>query len=162
MSSSIVKIDENERDIEEENWWELWDRRRGTAVAQVLCYAVHAICMLRVYYHVQCTEPEMSRKERKRKARTWEKQLKSVKEAIKDVSEAIKEGNAIIEKARKRIYTEREIYAELVKIGVEKNVRFAAYTFLTKDPTKVRAFFGYPVDERKEFLIQMMYGPEDP
>ncbi|KAJ9182062.1 hypothetical protein P3X46_006095 [Hevea brasiliensis] len=163
MTPSNSQIDscENRRDDDEENWWELWDRRRRMAVAQVLCHVVHAICMLLVYYHTQCDEPVMLPKDRKRKARTWERKFKSIKDAINDVAEAIREGNAIIERARQHVYSEREVYAELVKIGVERHLRYTAYTFLTQDPARVRAFFGFPVNERKDFLLQMMYDPRD-
>ncbi|EEF45345.1 conserved hypothetical protein [Ricinus communis] len=153
---------ENRQEEDEQNWWENWERRRRMAVAQVLCYVVYAIYILRLYYDVQCNESEMSRKDKKRKARTWEKKFLSIKESINDVIEAIKEGNAIIDRARQHVYSEREVYAELVKIGLERHLRYTAYTFLTQDPVRVRAFFGYPVNERKDFLLQMMYGPQDP
>jgi hypothetical protein len=47
-------------------------------------------------------------------------------------------------------------------MGVEQNLRYRAYTFLTEDAARVRVFFGCPIDEHKKFLLQMMCGPLDP
>lgn len=105
-----------------------------------------------------------SSKGKKRKATRnfdFERELSSVRDAIKDVAAAIREGNAIAERSRPHVYSEQEVFRELVNIGVEKQLRFRAYTFLIANARRVRAFFGCPVGERKEFLLQMMYSPQD-
>ena len=105
-----------------------------------------------------------SSKGKKRKAPRnfdFEREFASVREAIKDVAAAIREGNAIAERSRPRVYSEQEVFKELVSIGVDPLLRFRAYTFLIANAGRVRAFFGCPVDERKEFLLQMMYSPQD-
>ncbi|TYH71624.1 hypothetical protein ES332_D05G197300v1 [Gossypium tomentosum] len=53
------------------------------------------------------------------------------------------------ERGQPRVYSEQEVFAELVNIG--------AYIFLTANAGRVRAFFGCSAEERKEFLLQMMY-----
>ncbi|KDP36781.1 hypothetical protein JCGZ_08072 [Jatropha curcas] len=106
-----------------------------------------------------------SLKGKKRKAPKvdiFEREFKSIREAIKDVAEAIREGNIIAERGRHRVYSEQEVFAELVKIGFERHLRYKAYTFLIADAGRVRAFFGCPAGERKDFLVQMMYNPENP
>lgn len=91
----------------------------------------------------------------------FEREFKNIREAIKDVADAIREGNIIVERGRPHVYTEQEVFAELVKIGVERHLRYKAYTFLIANSGRVRAFFGCPAGERKEFLLQMMYSPEE-
>ncbi|WCJ23687.1 hypothetical protein M5689_005701 [Euphorbia peplus] len=122
------QIDREEDD--DKIWWEDWDRRRRMAVAQAVCNVAHAVYILRAHYELDCEdESVMLENERKRKARTWERRFESVKEVVNDVREAIKEGNGVVERSRRRIYTEREAYAELVKIGVERELTYTAYVF---------------------------------
>lgn len=105
-----------------------------------------------------------SSKGKKRKASRnfdFEREFASVREAIKDVAAAIREGNAIAERSRPRVYSEHEVFKELISIGIDLQLRFRAYTFLIANAGRVRAFFGCPVEERKEFLLQMMYSPQD-
>ncbi|KAJ4830968.1 hypothetical protein Tsubulata_049612 [Turnera subulata] len=74
-----------------------------------------------------------SLKEKKRKASSgdaFEREFKSIREAIRDVADALREGNHIAERGRPHVYSEQEVFAELVKIGVEGNLRYKAYTFL--------------------------------
>lgn len=97
----------------------------------------------------------------KRKKDVFEREFESIREAIKDVAEAIREGNVIAERGRPRVYSEQEVFTELVKIGVDVQLRYRAYTFLIANPGRVRAFFGCPAAERKEYLLQMMYIPPE-
>ncbi|MBA0565730.1 hypothetical protein Golob_010592 [Gossypium lobatum] len=72
--------------------------------------------------------------------------LKSIREAIKDVVEAIREGNVIAERGQPRVYSEQELFAELVNLG-------HIFSLLqTLGP-----LFGCTAEERKEFLLQMMH-----
>ncbi|KAJ7957978.1 Myb/SANT-like domain containing protein [Quillaja saponaria] len=105
-----------------------------------------------------------SLKGKKRKAPTnaaFEREFESIREAIKDVAEAIREGNVIAERGRPRVYSEQEVFTELVKIGLDVQLRYRAYTFLIANAGRVRAFFGCPAQERKDFLLQMMTSPQD-
>lgn len=82
-------------------------------------------------------------KGKKRKATTVEYlkgSLKSIREAIKDVAEAIREGNVIAERGQLRVYSEQEVFAELVNIG-------HIFSLLQT----------LGAEERKEFLLQMMH-----
>ncbi|XWS14366.1 hypothetical protein CRYUN_Cryun35bG0003100 [Craigia yunnanensis] len=105
-----------------------------------------------------------SLKGKKRKAprvEVFQREFKSIREAIKDVADAIREGNVIAERGRPRVYSEQEVFAELVNIGIDTQLRYKAYTFLIANTGRVRALFGCPAEERKEFLLQMMYSSED-
>ncbi|EOY05567.1 Uncharacterized protein TCM_020539 [Theobroma cacao] len=79
----------------EEQWMENWDRRRRMAVAQVLCYVVHAICVYHVHYRRYINVPGKSSKCKKRKATMWGREFKKIRDTIKDVTEPIPEGNAV-------------------------------------------------------------------
>ncbi|EOY15291.1 Uncharacterized protein TCM_034405 [Theobroma cacao] len=70
--------------------------------------------------------------------------------------------NDTTERGRPRVYySEQEVFAELVNIGVDTQLRHKAYTFLIANAARVRALFGCPAEERKEYLSQMMYSSED-
>ncbi|KAF3973801.1 hypothetical protein CMV_002799 [Castanea mollissima] len=83
-----------------------------------------------------------------RKTDVFEREFESIREAIKDVARAIREGNVIAERGRPRVYSEQEVFTELVKIGVDVQLRYKAYTFLVANAGRVRAFFGCPAEER--------------
>ncbi|KAE8076984.1 hypothetical protein FH972_015598 [Carpinus fangiana] len=157
---------ENLEDDEDENWLLNWNRRRRMAVAQVLCLVAYAMCMSHVYCHKYLIDrPAASLNSKKRKGSGDDfcmREFEGIRAAIKEVAEAIREGNAIIKKGQARVYSEEEVFSELVNMGVEQNLRYRAYTFLTEDAARVRAFFGCPIDERKKFLLQMMCCPLDP
>ncbi|KAL5557710.1 hypothetical protein UlMin_033921 [Ulmus minor] len=105
-----------------------------------------------------------SSKGKKRKAAQnigSKKEFAGIREAIKDVADAIREGNVIAERSRPRVYSEEQVFKELVNIKVDSQLRYRAYTFLIANAGRVRAFFGCPREERKEFLLQMMYSPLD-
>jgi hypothetical protein len=89
------------------------------------------------------------------------REFESIREAILDVAQAIREGNVIAERGQLRVYTEQEVFTELVKIGVDVHLRYRAYTFLVANAGRVRAFFGCPAEERKELLLHMMHSPPE-
>ncbi|XVF38154.1 hypothetical protein REPUB_Repub20aG0075300 [Reevesia pubescens] len=153
---------ENWEKNDEEQWMENWDRRRRMAVVQVLCYVIYAIYVYHVYYSRLKDVPGKSSKGKKRKGNMWEREFKKIRDSISNVVEAIREGNAVMERGQAYVYSEEEVFEELVNIGVEKHLIYSAYRFLIEDPARARAFFGFPAEERKDYLIQMMYGPEDP
>ncbi|GMY27510.1 hypothetical protein FCV25MIE_22752 [Fagus crenata] len=157
---------ENSEDDEDENWVLNWDRRRQMAVAQVLCYVIYAMYMRHAYYDRDLVDQSTtSLNGKKRKAPgddACKREFEGIRDAIKNVAEAIREGNAIIKRGQSLVYSEEEVFAELVKMGVGKKLRYKAYTFLTEDAARVRAFFGCPIDERRNFLLHLMYSPQDP
>ncbi|KAJ4825757.1 hypothetical protein Tsubulata_029385 [Turnera subulata] len=138
--------EENGEDGDEECWWELWDRRRLKAVVQVICHIVYAVYLSRVYCSRRCDGKETLAKGRKRKACEWGRELESIGEAIRDVAGAIREGNGIRQRARELVYSEEQVFAELVKLGVEKQLCYRAYAFLVEDhargKTRVRVIFS--------------------
>ncbi|KAJ6736534.1 hypothetical protein OIU85_018696 [Salix viminalis] len=78
-----------------------------------------------------CSHSATSLKGQKRKASSVdaiERQLKSIKDGIKQVARAIREGNLIAERGRPHVYSEQEVFSELVRIGVETHLRYKAYT----------------------------------
>lgn len=79
-----------------------------------------------------------------------ERELRGIKDAIKEVARAIREGNLIAERGRPRVYSEQEVFPELVRIGVETHLRYKASTFLVANSGRVRAFFGCPPGERRD------------
>lgn len=52
------------------------------------------------------------------------------------------------------MYSEQEVFEELVKIGVDAHLRYKAYTYLVANAGRGRAFFGCPAGERKEFCYR--------
>ncbi|CAK7333043.1 unnamed protein product [Dovyalis caffra] len=154
--------EENSKDSDEKNWCEAWDQRRRMAVAQVICYVAYAIRVYHVHYNRECGESATSVENRKRKACEWERQFEGIKEAINDVADVIREGNAVIGKTPECVYSVEQVFEELMRVGTEQPLRYTAYNFLVEDGASGRAFFGFPTDERKDFLLQKMYGPEDP
>ncbi|KAJ6998990.1 hypothetical protein NC653_014969 [Populus alba x Populus x berolinensis] len=100
-----------------------------------------------------CSHSATSLKGKKRKASSVdavERELKGIKDAIKEVARAIREGNLIAERGRPRVYSEQEVFPELVRIGVETHLRYKASTFLVANSGRVRAFFGCPPWERRD------------
>ncbi|KAJ7980104.1 Myb/SANT-like domain containing protein [Quillaja saponaria] len=141
---------------EEVHWLEDWNRRRQMAVAQVLCYVVSAIYLFGMCYPRQSTASPKGKKRKALLDAECKREFESIREAINNVAEAIREGNAVIERGRARIYSEDDIFTELVNIGLDQNILYSAYIFLIKDAARVRAFFGCPAEERKNFLLHIM------
>ncbi|KAA8521825.1 hypothetical protein F0562_012504 [Nyssa sinensis] len=96
-----------------------------------------------------------SKKKNKKMRYDDEKDVQMVK-AIESVAEAIKEGNAIYEKYHQPVYLEKEVYNELIAIGVQEFLLDDAYLYLTSHPDKMRQFLGCPFERRKGILERMM------
>lgn len=62
-----------------------------------------------------------------KRKRMFLREFESIREAILDVAQAIKEGNVIAERGRPCVYTEQEVFTELVKTGVDVQLRYRAY-----------------------------------
>ncbi|XP_062108432.1 uncharacterized protein LOC133819247 [Humulus lupulus] len=156
---------ENQEDSEEEDWMINWDRRRRTAAVQVLCSVVYALKLHHLYHSKHnVNKPPRNLKGIKRNAPrddVCRREFERIREAIHSVAEAIREANTIAKRSQARVHSEEEVFAELVNLGVDKRLRYRAYTFLTQNASRVRAFFGCPVEERKKFLLQLMHGPHN-
>ena len=94
---------------------------------------------------------------KKRKV-TCDEEFESLKGALHNVADALREGNTILEKSRPRVYSEKEIYDELVNIGVETDLIDDYYVFLCQNTEKVRSFFGCPSESRRNILNKLMNG----
>lgn len=46
------------------------------------------------------------------------------------------------------VYSEEELFAELVNLDADKKLGHRAFTFLTQNDLRVRAFFSFSVEER--------------
>ncbi|KAG6485803.1 hypothetical protein ZIOFF_054368 [Zingiber officinale] len=95
--------------------------------------------------------------QRKKKKVSNDKELEVLKFALDNVAEAIRERNFILQNSRTRVYTENEIFNELIAIGVEENQIDDCYIFLTKNLDKARTFFGCPTERRKNILDKLMF-----
>ena len=109
---------------------------------------------------------EASSKAKKRKTSKNE-DMKQIMGAIQDVALAmregnlaLREGNLIFERSLARLpIPEQDVFHLLDEIGIDFRLRMRAYLFLIKNPDMLRAFIGYPVEERKELLFTMMSSP---
>ena len=101
---------------------------------------------------------EASSKAKKRKTSKNE-DMEQIMGAIQDVALAMREGNLIIERSLARLpIPEQDVFHLLDEIGIDSRLRMRAYLYLIKNPDMLRAFVGYPVEERKELLFTMMSG----
>ena len=101
---------------------------------------------------------EASSKAKKRKTSKNE-DMEQIMGAIQDVALAMREGNLIIERILARLpIPEQDVFHLLDEIGIDSRLRMRAYIYLIKNSDMLRAFVGYPVEERKELLFTMMSG----
>ncbi|KAL0001825.1 hypothetical protein SO802_015606 [Lithocarpus litseifolius] len=109
---------------------------------------------------------EASSKAKKRKTSKNE-DMEQIMGAIQDVALAMREGNSalregylIFERSLARLpIPEQDVFHLLDEIGIDSRLRMRAYLYLIKNPDMLRAFIGYPVEERKELLFTMMSNP---
>lgn len=101
---------------------------------------------------------------------SFDKHMEAMQSSIGGVVDVMKEGNLVIresniiaekgidaiERGRPKVYSEEEVYAELLKIDVPDHIQLDAFLFLIKDSSKVRAFFAVPSERRLELLQKMM------
>ena len=101
---------------------------------------------------------EASSKAKKRKT-SKNDDMEQIMGAIQDVALAMREGNLIIERSLARLpIPKQDVFHLLDEIGIDSRLRMRAYLYLIKNPDMLRAFVGYPVEERKELLFTMMSG----
>ncbi|XP_050278990.1 uncharacterized protein LOC126720527 isoform X2 [Quercus robur] len=102
---------------------------------------------------------EASSKAKKRKTSKNE-DMEQIMGAIQDVALAMREGNLIFERSLARLpIPEQDVFHLLDEIGIDSRLRMRAYLYLIKNLDMLRAFIGYPVEERKELLFTMMSSP---
>ncbi|KAF5736830.1 hypothetical protein HS088_TW14G00985 [Tripterygium wilfordii] len=77
---------------DEEKCMEVWDRRRRTAVVQVLCYVVCDISLHHIYYQRQDNDESTSSRGEKRKHSACDREFEKISEAISTVAHGIREG----------------------------------------------------------------------
>ena len=109
---------------------------------------------------------EASSKAKKRKTSKNE-DMEQIMGAIQDVALAMREGNSrlrewnlIFEKSLACLpILEQDMLHLFNEIGIDSRLQMKAYLYLIKNPNMLRAFIGYPVEERKELLFTMMSNP---
>ena len=79
---------------------------------------------------------------------------------MREGNSTLRGGNLIFERSLARLpIPEQGMFHLLDEIGIDSKLRMRAYLFLIKNPDMLRAFIGYPVEERKELLFTMMSNP---
>lgn len=66
----------------------------------------------------------------------------------------LRERLVIIERGWPCCYYKDEIFLELLKTGVLENIQYVAMLFMINDPTKMRVFFGVPINQ---YVIHICY-----
>lgn len=60
------------------------------------------------------------------------------------------------------LISEGELVSLLKDIGIEPHLLSTSYLYLIKNSDMLRALIGYPIEMRKELLLEMIYGPSFP
>ncbi|KAK2663187.1 hypothetical protein Ddye_001761 [Dipteronia dyeriana] len=97
-------------------------------------------------------------KRKKRKTSNAEHNPDEMIKAVHSLAEAIKEGNSMFEKSQPQVYSEQDLWNDLQAMRFEQSILTDAYLYLVENPDKRRAFFGCPLESRKDLLEMMMYG----
>ena len=109
---------------------------------------------------------EASSKAKKRKTSKNE-DIEQIMGAIQDVALAMREGNStlregnlIFEKSLACLpIPEQDMLHLFNEIEIDSRLQMRAYLYLIKNLDMLRAFIGYPVEERKELLFTMISDP---
>ncbi|KAL2901082.1 L10-interacting MYB domain-containing protein [Bienertia sinuspersici] len=97
-------------------------------------------------------------KGKKRKAgEMFMDELSSIKEGLDNVAQALREGNLIMERGRAQVYSPQEVFDELTRMEFDSINRRKAYRFLSAKQSRIRELFGCPSEERKAYLMEMMF-----
>ncbi|KAK9725386.1 hypothetical protein RND81_05G140300 [Saponaria officinalis] len=83
-------------------------------------------------------------------------EISIIKEGLDNVAQALREGNEVLENGRPQVYRPQEVFEELSRMELDSLTRRKAYRFLNAKQTRVRELFRCPLDERKEYLMEMM------
>ncbi|KAK9740429.1 hypothetical protein RND81_03G034500 [Saponaria officinalis] len=76
-------------------------------------------------------------------------EISTIKQGLDNVAQALREGSL-------RIYTSHEIFEELSRMEFDQVTHRKAYRFLNAKQGRVRELFGCPLDDCKEYLMEMM------
>ncbi|KAG5515026.1 hypothetical protein RHGRI_036157 [Rhododendron griersonianum] len=90
------------------------------------------------------------------KDRVFNNGINEVAAALREGNLVLHEGNLALKEGQPRVYSEEEVFQELENLGVEEDLQFLAYNFITSNPGLVRAFFGCPTHRRKAWLVEKM------
>ncbi|RYR49981.1 hypothetical protein Ahy_A07g036509 [Arachis hypogaea] len=71
-------------------------------------------------------------------------------------AQAVERGITFLEQSRTRVYSENDVYNELKKLGVVKEIFWSCYRFLCRDERAKREFFGVPFEDRHGALYDLM------
>ncbi|KAL4337663.1 hypothetical protein HN51_047796 [Arachis hypogaea] len=71
-------------------------------------------------------------------------------------AQAVERGITFLEQSRARIYSENDVYNELKKLGVVKEIFWSCYRFLCRDERAKREFFGVPFEDHHGALYDLM------
>ncbi|QHO27408.1 hypothetical protein HN51_024370 [Arachis hypogaea] len=101
-----------------------------------------------------------------RQAKTAEKQVMLAERQVliaeeqiqvaKIQAQVVERGITFLEQSRARIYSENDVYNELKKLGVVKEIFWSYYRFLCRDERAKREFFGVPFEDRHGALYDLM------
>lgn len=70
--------------------------------------------------------------------------MKLLLHALREGNPVLHEGNLALKEGQPRVYSEEEAFKELENKGVEEELQFLAYDFITSNPGLMRIFFGCP------------------
>ncbi|KAJ4762494.1 Myb/SANT-like DNA-binding domain protein [Rhynchospora pubera] len=100
------------------------------------------------------SSPEANKKHKTYKEEVQEKLLKG----IESVSDAITKSTDALVKAHtaKLSMPAKEIYQHVNELGLDPMDKKLAYRFLTENANVLEMVLGYPIEERKEFLMDIL------
>lgn len=119
-------------------------------------------------FHLEPTSSSKGNKRRRAMVDLLLEQFQVFSDGIVDVAAALREGNHVLhegnlalKEGQPRIHSEEEVFKEIENIGVEEDLQFLAYDFISSNPGLMRAFFGCPSDRRKAWLLHKMQASSD-
>ncbi|KAF7810418.1 putative nuclease HARBI1 isoform X1 [Senna tora] len=92
-----------------------------------------------------------------------DKETERVGKALEDIAQAIKDGNTIFEKVmQKNPISEAEVWKLLKDLNIDAQLIGSVYLYLVENPHKLRALIGLPNENRKAFLLQIVFASSNP
>ena len=81
-----------------------------------------------------------------------------VVDAIKDASLKVGLGNTFLQTITPNVYSKKQIFYELVNIGLSEQFRLIAFVYLIRNPSTVRTLFAVPPELRLDLLYKFLQG----
>ncbi|KAF7840319.1 Myb/SANT-like DNA-binding domain protein [Senna tora] len=98
-----------------------------------------------------------------KKTNKCDQETERVGKALEDIAQAIKDGNTIFEKVmQKNPISEAEVWKLLKDLNIDADLIGSVYLHLVENPDKLRALIGLPDENRKAFLLQIVFGSSNP